>query len=387
VPDEYKYSSQAPERFTQPMIIPAQAIEDRNQPHVGRNALLINENARTLNEPVTKITTKGVSKKEESRWWEWNATADEKDPQFKNRKRSQSSSVARAEQELPPQLLQQQQQAANNNRNGSGIGALLGGSGNETGSGFQTTYQKEHGYMKNFQMKGAELQNGGVQRHSMNPNTGHAVGIVPITDLSSYSKNGEQQRVFVDKMSFDHGYDSRKEDNYPLRGKRLGGYVMEQVEPKLPVGLKQRPNLDRGASVWDAMHQSEPVTGPQQPAARPQLKPPSGKPDRVGSQRRDPIGYFDDEKFGGSMGQEMTNLNAGPAFNPHLKANTREPYNPSWQQQQLQLQQQQQQLQQQQQPVNGNSSYMNEPLYPNDANDLLENAMRYQRPILAAEDY
>ncbi len=328
--------------------MPTQAIEERNKPLAGRNAQFLRENSHTLNEPVNRVITKGVTQKDEGRWWEWNnAGVDES----KNKKRSLSA--ARADQVQP-----QEPRVQNGQREGISI---TDGSG---GSGFQTTYQKDHGYLKNFQMKGTELPNeyhGAVQRHSMNPNTQHAVGIVPVTDLSSYSKSNEQQRVFVDKMSFEHAYDSRKEDNYALRGKRQGAYVMEQVEPKPAVGLKQRPNLDRGSSMWDAMHHNEPPTAPAQLPPRPQLKPASGKANSA-AQRRDPIGYFDDEKFGGSMGQEMTNLNPGPSFNPHLKANTRE-YNPSWQQPQMM-------------PA-GDAGY---------ANELLENAMRYQRPI-AAENY
>ncbi len=322
------------------MVVPAQAIEDRNKPHTGRAAQFLRENSHTLNEPVNRVNTKGIVQKDEGRWWEWNnAGLDDRDPQWKNKKRS--SSAAKADQD-----------PRGGNQNG-GVG-FNDGSG---GSGFQTTYQKEHGYLKNFQMKGADV----YERHSMNPNTQHAVGIVPVTDLSTYSKANEQQRVFVDKMSFEHGYDSRKEDNYALRGKRPGAYVTEQVEPKPAVGLKQRPNLDRGSSMWDAMHHTEAPTAPQQLPPRPQLKPPSGK--ASAAQRRDPIGYFDDGKFGGSLGQEMTNLNPGPSFNPHLQANTRE-YNPSWQQPPMPVHD----------PVHGY------------ANELLENAMRYQRP-LAAEEY
>lgn len=56
-------------------------------------------------------------------------------------------------------------------------------------------------------------------RHGYNPNATHAVGIVPITDLTSYSKANEPQRVFLDKVSFEQAYDSRNDSNYPIRGK------------------------------------------------------------------------------------------------------------------------------------------------------------------------
>lgn len=236
--------------------------------------------------------------------------------------------------------------------------------------------------MKNFQVKPNELQNeynGAVQRHSMNPNTVVATGIVPVTDITSYSKQGEQQRVFLDKMSFEHGYDARKNDNYPPRGKRQGGFVMEQIEPKPPVGLKARPNFNRGASVWDVMHpeykngedKDNDLNGKLN-GSRGSLsaqKPPSGhvnRESRRNNERRDPIGYYSDDKFGGSMGADLPNLAPGPSFNQNIKANTREAaYNPSWQQP---------------------GGPVGEPQYMS-ANQLLEDAMRYQRPILAAEEY
>ena len=148
----------------------------------------------------------------------------------------------------------------------------------------------------------------------------------------------------MDKMSFEQAYDARQADNYPQRGKRQGAFVLEQVEPKPPVGTKNRPNLNRGTSMWDVMHQNNEQQQqqqaaleskpPQQPRGQQNYqlqKPQSSKPDlNRNGKRRDPIGYFDDERFGGSMGQEMPNVNPGPNFNQNIKANTREQYNPSW---------------------------------------------------------
>ena len=175
-------------------------------------------------------------------------------------------------------------------------------------------------------------------------------------------------------MSFEQHYDARREDNYPPRGKRQGGFTLEQVEPKPPVGLKARPSFNRGTSVWDAMHHhsnhNDSAGGRQElpppPPSRPQLRP--AQSSKSGNQRRDPIGYFDDEKFGGSMGQEFTNLNPGSNFNQNINANTRENYNPSWSSNQQQ--------------TRGGVELQQVP-----ANELLENAMKYQKPILSAEDY
>ena len=93
----------------------------------GRAAHFLRDNSHTLKEPVNKITTKAVVAKDEGRWWEWNVGADDKDPKWKNKKRS--SSAARAE-----------------------GGQASNGNGFIDSSGFQTTYQKEHGYLKNFQV-------------------------------------------------------------------------------------------------------------------------------------------------------------------------------------------------------------------------------------------
>ena len=117
----------------------------------------------------------------------------QEDPDWKSKKRSQSSSNLK------------EQRGSNSN--------LETSNGKE--SGYQTTYQKEHGYLKDL----IRTESGNLSRHGNNPNSSHAVGIVPITDLTSYSKANEDQRVFVDKVSFEQAYDSRNENNYPMRGR------------------------------------------------------------------------------------------------------------------------------------------------------------------------
>jgi len=91
----------------------------------------------------------------------------------------------------------------------------------ERGSEFQTTYQKEHGYLKNLvnQNTVVGLRNdnqGAANRHSYNPNNIQANGIVPVNDLTNGSN--DQQRVFVDRVSFEQNYNSRNDNNYPIRG-------------------------------------------------------------------------------------------------------------------------------------------------------------------------
>ncbi|CAF1086770.1 unnamed protein product [Brachionus calyciflorus] len=299
IPDEAKYSSHAPPIYTQPSIIPAQAIEDRNYPHAGRMAGFLRENPHTLNEPVNRVSAKNVSKEQEKRWWEWQVPENS---DWKSKRRSNSS-------------------------------APRTDSASETTnkSEFQTTYQKDHGYMNHFGRPGAES---GSKRHSFNPNNTHAVGIVPINDLNSLTKANEPQRVFVDKMSFEHDYDSRQENNYPNRGKRHGAFVAEQIEPKPVLGTRSRPDSNKGVGMWDVMHPGdEPIGQPNQNTLI-YKKPPSGVNDEQRKQRRDPIGYYDDTRFGGSAGQNRPNKNPAPSFNPILQTNSKEPvvngYQPSW---------------------------------------------------------
>ena len=178
--------------------MPAQVIEDRNKPHAGRAADFLRENVYGLNEPINNIKTKDVGVSEGKRWWEWNTPKDEMDSNIKNKKRQQHPM---------PNITDP----------------------NELNS-YATTYQKDLGYLNNVlqpgtKIGGANENNGAAYRHTYNPNGQQAVGIVPITDLSSYSKAGEPQRVFVDKMSFEQAYDSRNENNYAMRGKVTSRWV------------------------------------------------------------------------------------------------------------------------------------------------------------------
>ncbi len=89
---------------------------------------------------------------------------------------------------------------------------------------YSTTYSKDMGYLTNVLEPGTQIgavndNNGAAQRYTYNQNGRAAVGVVPVNDLNTYSKAGEPQRVFVDKMSFEHGYDSRADNNYNQRGR------------------------------------------------------------------------------------------------------------------------------------------------------------------------
>ena len=158
------------------MIVPTQAIEDRNNPHAGRAASFLRENAHTINEPINRVSSKNVTNEAEKRWWQWDAPEDKS-----HQKRSQS----------------------------------LSGNKNSHDGGYQTTYQKELGYLNDANNESLIA----ARRHSRNPYNAAAVGIVPINDLNGFSKPDEAQRVFVDRVSFEQAYDSRNENNYPMRGR------------------------------------------------------------------------------------------------------------------------------------------------------------------------
>jgi hypothetical protein len=123
------------------------------------------------------------------------------------------------------------------------------------------------------------------------------------------------------------------------------------------------------------MHPSENAVGPAPPArilkTATQEKPYTVHQESRG-QRRDPIGYFEDRKFGGSLGgQMMVNSNPAPNFNSNIMANTREPpglvYQPSW---------------------NGNGQAgLDNGQRPANSNELFDNAMMYQQPIMANSGY
>ena len=161
--------------------------------------------------------------------------------------------------------------------------------------------------------------------------------------------------------------------------KRQGAFVIDQIEPKPVIGTRVRPDSNKSNSVWDAMHPQENVIGQQPPArinkTQTQEKPYSANPESR-NQRRDPIGYFEDTKFGGSLGGHLTNVNPMPNFNTNIMANTREftqpaTYQPSW---------------------NGNGSetnlqQMNDQKPMASANELFDNAMMYQQPIMANDRY
>lgn len=85
------------------------------------------------------------------------------------------------------------------------------------------------------------------------------------------------------------------------------------------MGLRSRPQSNGGSSVWNAMHPSDckdedfdqrQTSGVRKVHPNPQI---AGNP----SERRDPIGYFNDKSQGGSFGYN----NGSHGNGPELKTN------------------------------------------------------------------
>lgn len=64
-------------------------------------------------------------------------------------------------------------------------------------------------------------------RHGNNPHKTATSGIVPVNHLPA--QNGP--RLIVERISYQHGYDSRKSPNQPQRGKLHGNFVWDVLHP------------------------------------------------------------------------------------------------------------------------------------------------------------
>ncbi len=177
-----RYINTAPEMYSHPVITPAQAQEDRNRPHGGNMATFLRENVYSLNEPIGSINSIApqVPQEESNQWWKWNATSDNESMSNGKKKRTQSSFNPKG-----------------------------------------TTYHEQHGHLdRDFYSKSGVLQahQSGLNRHAYNPNTKGAVGIVPVTEYKNYAPE-DQERVLVDRISYENMYNARDPDNYPMRAR------------------------------------------------------------------------------------------------------------------------------------------------------------------------
>jgi hypothetical protein len=92
--------------------------------------------------------------------------------------------------------------------------------------------------------------------------------------------------------------------------------------------LKVRPDLNKGTSVWDVMHPNDEIAGPLASKTRIYQKSSPINKELARNQRRDPIGYFEDNKYGGSFGFQKSNQLDQIQVNEQNGAN----YKPSWSQ-------------------------------------------------------
>ncbi|KAK3092228.1 hypothetical protein FSP39_000052 [Pinctada imbricata] len=66
-------------------------------------------------------------------------------------------------------------------------------------------------------------------RHESNLNREAALGAVPVNFLRN--KDGSQ-RVYKETKSYEHDYNCRSATNYPIRGRRVGSFVYDEMNPK-----------------------------------------------------------------------------------------------------------------------------------------------------------
>ncbi|KAF6022682.1 C2orf73 [Bugula neritina] len=95
-----------------------------------------------------------------------------------------------------------------------------------------------------------EHQSYGSSRHKYS-NDKAALGAVPVNHLPE--KTG-RQRFFKEMISYDHQYDSRKMNNYPIRSTRHGAYVSQ------PITAHQATRLLNHPENWRADGQVMPPT-------------------------------------------------------------------------------------------------------------------------------
>lgn len=77
-----------------------------------------------------------------------------------------------------------------------------------------------------YQYRGSGIK--GNTRHSSNPNKEPALGSAPVNFMR---KPDGKQRFWKEGISYEHQYNSRLDPQYPIRGKRHGGFVWDEFPP------------------------------------------------------------------------------------------------------------------------------------------------------------
>ncbi|KAL5008378.1 hypothetical protein ScPMuIL_013959 [Solemya velum] len=90
-------------------------------------------------------------------------------------------------------------------------------------------YAKDTIYREDFHVDKERSSITGFSRHSSNPNKEAVLGVVPVNFLRP--RDGSK-RLYNEKISFEHLYNCRTDPNYPVRAKRHGSFVWQNISPQ-----------------------------------------------------------------------------------------------------------------------------------------------------------
>lgn len=190
-----------------------------NRPHPGSCGFL-RHNVRVLNEPVCSVYT-ASSHDEQNLWW--------------------PSRTSNEPLNVPPQTK-------------------------------DTVYRGDY-----MQDASERIQSSGSTRHSANLNREPALGTVPVNFLPARDDN---KRFFKEKISYEHQYNSRLDPNYPIRAKRHGSFVWEQMSnAESQQMIHEQTALDDLERKESAQSQTHPRPVSKTTTTTSAPSPPQTKPD------------------------------------------------------------------------------------------------------------
>jgi len=118
----------------------------------------------------------------------------------------------------------------------------------------------------------------GSARHTNNPNSNAVRGAVPVNNLREADGS---QRVWKENISYEHQYNSRAQPSYPIRAKRHGSFVWNQLGKEdvqkllnyngvesSPGIVSNRKSSDKHPQVSQLSHALEPMAGASAPPNR-----------------------------------------------------------------------------------------------------------------------
>ncbi|KAK3591550.1 hypothetical protein CHS0354_041594 [Potamilus streckersoni] len=169
-----------------------------NRPHPSSCGFL-RHNVRLLNEPVCSVFTESTNA-EQAQWW--------------------PSWVSSEPLQKPPHTL-------------------------------DTIYREDYHREKSMDQHGS-------LRHTANPNTEPAHGIVPVNFLRP---RDDSQQLIQENISYEHMYNCRNDQNYPIRSKRHGALVWKRMRPDMAQKfIEHNQRLSEAQQVQEASVTSLPST-------------------------------------------------------------------------------------------------------------------------------